>query len=88
MSEYTPDEPLARSYIRHGDEWFYVSTIDRDSSAMLGPRRFSETLIWKWNPETDERGELVGNHGGLQGSIFIHLKVCKRLADFGQSEEI
>ena len=80
------DTRLIKSYVWHGEECFYVSTIDRDSSAVLGPRRFAETIVWKFNWATQERTELISTHGGLAGSIFAHFQVCQFLHETGSPE--
>ena len=80
------DEKLIHSHVWHGNTCFYVSTIDRDSSAMLGPRRFAETIVWEFDWNMNERGNIVSTHGGLAGSIFTHFQVCQFLHETGKSE--
>jgi hypothetical protein len=77
------DKCLIRSYVWHEGQCFYVSTIDRDSSAMLGPRRFAETIVWKFDFDANVRGEQMSMHSGLEGSVFTHLKVCGCLHETG-----
>ena len=80
------DVSLIKSYVWHGESCFFVSTFDRDSSAMLGPRRYAETIVWRFNWEKNEKGEILSQHGGSVGSIFTHLQVCQFLHDTGESE--
>jgi hypothetical protein len=80
------DVSLIKSYVWHGGKCFYVSTIDRDSSAMLGPRRFAETIVWEFDWEKNERGSIVYETGWLAGSIFKHSQVCEFLHDTGRPE--
>jgi hypothetical protein len=75
-----PDERKIKSYVWHGDECFFVSTIERDSSAtMEAPAsRFHETLAWEYNWETTERGAIVMQDGS--GEAFAqHYRVCEHL---------
>ena len=84
--DYTPDQRIIKSYVWHGNNCFFVSTIERDSSAMLGPRRFNETIVWAFDWEKNESGELISTLGGSRGSIFTHLQVCQFLHDTGRPE--
>jgi hypothetical protein len=63
----------------HGEECFFVSTIDRDSSAMLGPRRFSETKVWRFDWNADEKGEELLTIGGSAGNIHQHIDLCQAI---------
>ena len=81
------DKRLIKSYVWHGEDCFFVSTIYRGSSAMLGPRRFSETIVWKYDYEKAARGEQIYMDGGLEGSIRVHLSICDRIAKTGSPEE-
>lgn len=76
------DTRLIKSDVWHGEEYFYVSTIERDSSAMLGPRRFVETIVWRFNREKNERGDLVFTAGASWG-ISKHFNICKHLFERG-----
>ena len=80
------DTRIIKSYVWHKDKCFYVSTIDRDSSAMLGPRRFAETIVWEYTWDGAELGEMISMHSGSEGTIFTHLQVCQFLHDTGKSE--
>lgn len=79
------DQKLIKSYVWFGDECFYVSTINRDSSAMTGPRRFAETIVWKW--AKNEREEMVYMDEGAEDSIRTHLDLCLRIHLTGRAEE-
>lgn len=70
MSE---DKRVIQSYVR--DKWF-VSTIYRESSvAMIPAPWFYETLVWEWNPETKERGNIVHQAEGINS----HCEICANL---------
>ena len=46
------NKSLVKTYIYRDDGSFFVSTIDRDSSSMLGGR-YAETLVFQWDAEKD-----------------------------------
>lgn len=69
------------------NECFYVSTIDRDSSAMYGGR-YAETLVWEFDFNTKVRGKLVGQEDDREGSLNGHFRMCTRILETGQSKEI
>lgn len=77
------DKVLIQSYVFHGEECFYVNTFDRDSSAAGGARRFAETLVWRFDSENRQRGELLGQFGTLEGLVYRHFNVCRALFDSG-----
>lgn len=74
----TADDRVMKSYVWHDGKCFFVSTIERDSSAMEGPRRFNETIVWDYDWDTKERGLIVHQDEGSVGSIRTHLQVCER----------
>lgn len=74
------DDRKLKSYVWHGEQCFFVSTIERDSSAMVGgpPARFHETLAWEYDWETKERGDIVAQDG--DGEAFQqHFSMCELL---------
>lgn len=79
-----PDEHLIKSYVFHKDRCFYVSTIDRDSSAMLGPERYAETLVWDYDWEKRTTLSLMYQRDCVRKSIHQHLKVCEELYSTGE----
>lgn len=78
------DKVLIQSYVFHGEDCFYVNTFDRDSSAPGGPRRFAETLVYRFDQETQTRTELVGQFSTLAGLVYKHFAVCRALFDAGR----
>jgi hypothetical protein len=80
------DKRLIKSYVWHGDECFFVSTCDRDSSAMLGPRRYAETIVWGFDWEKNEKGGLLYQDSSYEGSIKIHIRTCERIYSDGNPE--
>ena len=83
-----PSTTLIQSYVLK--KWF-VSTIHRESSVMESPPPwFYETLVWEWNAETRERGELLYQAGGSHyesGGLLDHFEVCKQLTETGSYRE-
>lgn len=50
---------IASSYVRHNARWWNVSTIYRESSALVSDLWYEETIVWEWNPETKVRGAML-----------------------------
>jgi len=83
----TEDVRLIKSYVWHDGKCYFVSTIDRDSSAPQGGR-FSETMVWEHDWDKNERGEhILHEEGGPESFIGRHLKLCQRIFDTGTFEE-
>ena len=82
------DEKVIQSYVWHNGRQFFVSTINRDSSAMMEPpaHRYSETLVWEidWK---GNRGDIVAHTAGVAWSITKHQLVCLCLHKDGKYEE-
>lgn len=79
------DERVIKSYVWHDEDCFFVSTINRDSSAMgeYG-QRYAETIVWHFDWEKNERLNIAG-HGEScgEGSIRGHMITCDRLRQTG-----
>lgn len=71
MIEMRPDARLIKTYVWHGDDCYFVSTIDRDSSSPLGGR-FAETIVWAYDWEARQRGALLWTDYAAEGSIKTH----------------
>lgn len=73
-----------KSYVWHNSKCYFVSTIERDSSAAVIPaRRFNETLVWEYDWDARERGELIHNTGHPRGNILAHWSICDQLYRHG-----
>lgn len=85
MTEQLPsDTRLAKSYIWYGKQCFFVSTIDRESSAALAyGARYAETMIWIFDWDKNERGELIHQGEDSEGCIDLHMAVCSQLHRHG-----
>ena len=86
VSEMSDVEAISKlkTYAWHGDKCFFVSTIERDSSAMVHPPpRFNETLVWDYDYATSVKAEIVAMAGG--GPAFDqHFEVCRQLCAHGK----
>lgn len=81
------------SYVLHekgnGEKvWFFVSTAERDSSAMVSPPpRFNETIAWEYDHSTMVRGNIVAQDGS--GECYKqHIDMCKALAKHGTYDSV
>jgi len=79
---------IIQSYVWHGDKCFFVSTINRESSAAAAyGATYAETMAWEYDHDTAERKAFVGQDEGATNSISAHIKACKRLHETGQFDE-
>ncbi len=77
-------EKQLQSYVFNKDRAFFVSTIERDSSAAISPPpRYMETIAWEWDEEKKERGKIL-HQAGEGGATSQHFNMCKALYDFGE----
>lgn len=81
------DERVMKSYVWHGDQCFFVSTIERTSSAAADPSRFNETMVWTYDWDKRERGGVVHQDADSKGSIRIHMKVCQDFFTHGKGND-
>jgi len=76
------------SYVNHEDKCFYVSTITRESSAMLAAGHlYNETIVWEWDWVKHERGRMLYQDEDSRSSIAQHLEICDRLWQTGSPEK-
>lgn len=82
-----PDERKLKSYVWHGEKCYFISTIERDSSASAAyGMRYHETLVWEFNWDTNERGEWVGQYGS--GPAFEqHMQAVRDFYNNGKQSE-
>jgi len=69
------NERVWKSYVWHKDKCFFVSTITRDYDTAAGTIRGDETLVWDYDHDKKERGDLI--HQG--GSVKDHQQICRCL---------
>jgi hypothetical protein len=82
-SELPTDDRVIKTFVWHKGECFFVSTIDRASSAIAGPSRYNETLVWRYDWKKTERLAQVHQAEDRQGSIATHQRLVKAIHDFG-----
>ncbi len=83
-----------KTYVWHDDQCFFVSTIERDSSAAETdpPPRFMETFVWEYDWSKGTRGSLTDATTGADcmvvGDAFEqHMEVCRQLYLTGKFTE-
>jgi hypothetical protein len=80
---------LIQSYVWHDDKCFFVSTINRESSAALAYGKiYAETMIWEYDYDKRERGELIGQDEDVENSIETHNEVCREIHKNGILEGV
>ena len=77
-----PNKKLIQSYVFTEEGAYFVSTIDRESSSMMGGR-YAETLVWEWDTEERERGGIVAQGEDLEGSIHRHMQIVEKIYSYG-----
>lgn len=81
------NERQIKSYVWHKEKCFFVSTIERDSSAAQGPRRYNETIVWDYDWDKRDRGEMLGTFEDFAGAIETHLRITQVLFATGKTPE-
>ena len=71
-----------KTFVWHDGACFFVSTINRDSSSMLGGR-FAETIIWEFDWKTNKRGAQVNMSSDMEGSIREHMRQVASIHETG-----
>lgn len=74
------------------NKWYYVSTINRDSSAKYYPRRYAETIVWEWDIENQREVRILKQDECGDGSTWKHDLIVatlleKGIAGFEENEE-
>ena len=82
-------EHVIQSYVWYEDRLFFVSTINRDSSApYAGPSRYAETMVWECDPRTRERRQsIVWTGEGPMDTISTHVEACRALRGTGKIDD-
>jgi len=73
------NERVWKSYVWHDDKCFFISTINRDYDTYEGVMRGGETLVWEYDWETDKRGAMIYQAGG----VLDHQAICRCLINDG-----
>ncbi|MES2530460.1 MAG: hypothetical protein V4636_05455 [Pseudomonadota bacterium] len=73
-----------KTYVWHGEQCYFVSTITRDSSCEAG-HRFSETIVWEYDWATGKRGGCaIGEFSSPADSIEEHQRQVAALHATGE----
>lgn len=80
---YRPDFPIWKSHVFYKDKRFFVSTIERTFDLPSGEFRGQETLVWDYDWDKRERGNLIFQ----SDSIIEHSKICLSLIKSGKITE-
>ena len=76
---------VVKSYVWHGDECFFVSTINRKSSSEYAyEARYNETMVWEYDWDTAARGAILNLSDDRVGSATEHYRVCELLRVHGR----
>lgn len=78
---------LAKSFISTNDKHYFISTINRESSAALAYGHiYAETIAWEWNPETETRGKIVWQDEACKDSLVAHNRAVDLIESGGLEE--
>lgn len=80
------NDRVMKSYVWHGEKCFFVSTIERDSSAAFNPMRYNETLVWNYDWHKAQRLEMIHQDEDSPRRIVTHIRVCESLFATGLPE--
>lgn len=86
--EIKPDNHVAKTYVWHKGKCFFVSTIERDSSADDGPRQFNETLVWEFDWATYTRLGIVWQGGCCRDYLGSHIEAVRMFYEHGKAVEV
>lgn len=78
------NERVIKTYVWHADQCYFVSTIERTSSAAANPCRFNETLVWRYDWGKSTRGQMVHQAEAPAGSIVAHQRTVEAIHDVGE----
>lgn len=68
-----PIEVIWKSYVFYKGKCVFVSTIKRDYETCQGRVRGFETIVWEYDYEKAERGDIIHQAGG----ITDHQRICR-----------
>lgn len=78
-------DTVIQTYVWHGDKCFFVSTIERASSAAAAyGMRYNETIVWAWDTAKKERGAQLHMTDDQRGSIVAHQRTVEAIHDVGE----
>ena len=78
---------IAQTYVWHEGQCYFVSTINRESSAMLAPGVYSETMAWEYDYDNRQRGELIFEGSHVRNGVRLHQTTVENLRRSGKPEK-
>lgn len=79
------NQSIAKTTVWNKGECFYISTLNRESSAAISPpMRYNETIAWECDRSGSVRGAIVGMGEAPSGSLKTHQRIVKQLFDYGE----
>lgn len=76
---------LIKTYVFFEDKCFFVSTINRESSAMLCPDMvYAETMVFDYDWNTGKIGNIVHQDSASRDNINVHQRICDSLYRYGE----
>ncbi len=80
MEHYTtPVIPLCKTEVFHDGKCYFVSTIDRESSATEGPRRFSETFVFACDDKNKKVDPMIHEADGPSMCLNTHYLIVEKI---------
>lgn len=78
------DNAVIKTYVWHDGKCYFVSTIERDSSAAIIPApRFNETIVWEYDWKTATRGKMIHQEDAVKGCIGVHQEIVRIIFNYG-----
>lgn len=78
MEEREDNKTIIQSYVL--GQWFVSTIFRRSSAAINNAPMYYETLVWRLDSKTNERGEMIHQDEGKSA----HFKVCELLMQGGE----
>lgn len=85
MDEDFVNETLLQTHVWHNGDRFFVSTINRHCSSMIGGI-YAETIVFDWNVKESKRGKPIWQGEAGRDSIYTHQKTVENLYRTGLCE--
>lgn len=76
-------DAIAATYVRHGDDWYCVSTVDRDPAPLCGGR-YAETIVWEWDRALRTTGRILHRDECMARSLSAHCEIVRRITSEGR----
>ena len=75
---------IIQSYVWYKNKCFFVSTVNRESSATsLYDPIYAETIVWDYDYELRECGSIIWQDEDAESGIYTHQWICEQLHNSG-----